>query len=141
MAAAALDQAIEAYTKGFEADPRDYFPGVNAITLLIVRGDRKGAERLMPLVNFAVARRGGAASSDYWDLATVLELAVLGKDWQSATGVLSKVLAGAKAEWMAKTTRDNLLFIQQAYEARAESSPELAEIVRYLEARMAELKR
>jgi len=140
MAAAALDQAIEAYTKGFEADPRDYFPGVNAITLLIVRGDRKGAERLMPLVNFAVARRGGAASSDYWDLATVLELAVLGKDWQSATGVLSKVLAGAKAEWMAKTTRDNLLFIQQAYEARAESSPELAEIVRYLEARMAELK-
>jgi hypothetical protein len=113
---------------------------VNAITLLIVRGDRKGAERLMPLVNFAVARRGGAASSDYWDLATVLELAVLGKDWQSATGVLSKVLAGAKAEWMAKTTRDNLLFIQQAYEARAESSPELAEIVRYLEARMAELK-
>jgi hypothetical protein len=41
---------------------------------------------------------------------------------------------------MAKTTRDNLLFIQQAYEARAESSPELAEIVRYLEARMAELK-
>src|SRR4029077_2652781 len=34
-AAAALDDAIDAYTKGFEADPRDYYPGVNAINLLM----------------------------------------------------------------------------------------------------------
>ena len=27
------DDAIDAYTRGFEADPRDYYPGVNAITL------------------------------------------------------------------------------------------------------------
>lgn len=29
-----LEKAIAAYTKGFEAEPMDYYPGVNAITLL-----------------------------------------------------------------------------------------------------------
>jgi tetratricopeptide (TPR) repeat protein len=140
MAAAALDQAIEAYTRGFEADPRDYFPGVNAVTLLVERGDLKEAARLAPLVSFAVARRGGAASSDYWDLATVLELAAIGKDWPTALRILPKVLAAAKAEWMVRTTRDNLVLIQQAYARAAESAPELAEIIHYLEARMTELK-
>jgi len=60
MASAALDEAIEAYTKGFESDPRDYYPGVNAITLLIEKGDPdslKEADRLAPLVSFAAARR------------------------------------------------------------------------------------
>jgi hypothetical protein len=59
---------------------------VNAITLLVEKGDTTAlaeADRLVPLVSFAVARRGGAASSDYWDLATVLELAAIGNDWSS----------------------------------------------------------
>jgi hypothetical protein len=34
MASAALDDAIDAYTKGFISDPRDYYPGVNAVTIL-----------------------------------------------------------------------------------------------------------
>ena len=83
-AAAALEDAIAAYTRGFEADPRDYYPGVNAVTLLIEKGSEESmtaADRLVPLVAFAVARRGGATSSDYWDLATVLELACIGNDW------------------------------------------------------------
>ena len=49
---AVLDDAIGAYTKGFESDPRDYYPGVNAINLLIQKGDAaalKEAERLLPL--------------------------------------------------------------------------------------------
>jgi hypothetical protein len=47
--------------------------------LLIEKGDDepiKQAQQLIPLVSFAVARRGGASSSDYWDLVTVLELAL-----------------------------------------------------------------
>lgn len=35
MASALLDEAIQAYLDGFNSDPRDYYPGVNAITLLI----------------------------------------------------------------------------------------------------------
>jgi hypothetical protein len=55
-----------------------------------------------------VARRGGAASEDYWGLATVLELAIIGRDYESAEGVVAKVLDAASASWMAKTTADNL---------------------------------
>ncbi len=53
---------------------------MNAITLLIEKGDNdalKEANRPAPLVSFAVARRGGTKSSNYWDLATVLELACI----------------------------------------------------------------
>jgi hypothetical protein len=139
MAAAALDDAIGAYGKGFESDPRDYYPGVNAINLLVEKGDLKEADRLVPLVAFAVARRGGAASSDYWDLATVLELAAIGNDWTTATRVLPKVLAAAGKAWVAKTTRDNLALLRDARRRDGQELPQLAEIIRYLEARAAEL--
>ncbi len=33
----ALTAAIKAYEAGFRADPRDYYPGVNAVTLRILR--------------------------------------------------------------------------------------------------------
>lgn len=37
-AGAHLDDAIHAYTRGFECEPADYYPGVNAINLLIQKG-------------------------------------------------------------------------------------------------------
>jgi MAP3K TRAFs-binding domain len=126
MAEAALDYAIQAYTRGFEADPRDYYPGVNAVNLLVEKGDAQAlaeAGRLVPLVSFAVARRGGATSSNYWDLATVLELAAIAGDWKAATGVLPRVLAAAKASWMARTTADNLRLLRGARERAGEAPP------------------
>jgi hypothetical protein len=143
MAAAALDDAIEAYSKGFENDPRDYFPGVNAITLLIEKGDAdamKHADRLVPLVSFAVARRGGASSSDYWDLATVLELGAIGNDWTTATRVLPKVLAAVKAAWQAKTTWDNLLLLKSARERTGQSPAELDAVLQHLGERYNQLR-
>ncbi len=142
MAAAALDDAIEAYTKGFESDPRDYFPGVNAITLLIEKSDPeslKQADRLVPLVSFAVARRGGISSSDYWDLATVLELAAIGGDWIIASRVLPKALAAGKASWMIKTTWDNLVLLKAARERAHQTPAELDEIIGHFEERYKEL--
>lgn len=142
MAPAALDDAIEAYTRGFESDPRDYYPGVNAITLLIEKGDAealKGADRLVPLVSFAVARRGGPSSSDYWDLATVLELSAIGNDWVMVNRVVAKTLAAGKASWMIKTTWDNLLLLQAARARAGQSPSELKQIIGYLEERYNEL--
>jgi tetratricopeptide (TPR) repeat protein len=142
MASAALDDAIEAYTRGFESDPRDYYPGVNAITLLIEKGDAdalKAADRLVPLVSFAVARRGGVSSSDYWDLATVLELSAIGNDWVMVNRVVAKTLAAGKASWMIKTTWDNLLLLQAARARGGQSPPELKQIIDYLEERYNEL--
>ena len=116
-APSALDDAISAYIKGFEADPRDYYPGVNALTLLLVKGDtdsQKKLKELFPLVSFAVARRGGASSNNYWDLATVLELDCINDDWPSANRVLFRVLDKAKESWMPKTTIENLTMIRDA---------------------------
>ncbi len=143
LALAALDEAIKAYTKGFESDPRDYYPGVNAITLLHEKGDSeslKEAQRLLPLVNFAVARRGGAGSSNYWDLATVLELACLDNDWKAANHVLPRAQYMAKESWMPRTTMDNLILIKQARKRHGKSSPELDEIIESLRRQVTEMR-
>jgi tetratricopeptide (TPR) repeat protein len=142
-ATAALDEAINAYTKGFEADPRDYYPGVNAINLLIQKGDTealKEVERLLPLVNFAVARRGGASSSDYWVLATVLELACISEDWATATRVLPKAILAATASFETATTLGNLRLLKQARKRAGREITELDGILNELSARDIELR-
>jgi hypothetical protein len=142
-ASAALDDAISAYTKGFEADPRDYYPGVNAINLLILKGDAaalKEVDRLLPLVNFAVARRGGASSSDYWDLATVLELACIGEDWATANRVLPKAILAATDSFRTATTLGNLRLLKQARERTGREVTELDRILSELSARDIELR-
>ena len=142
-AIAALDDAISAYTKGFESDPRDYYPGVNAISLLIQKGDAealKEVERLVPLVSFAVARRGGASSSDYWDLATVLELACIGEDWTMAARVLPKAILAATDSFKTATTIGNLRLLKQARERTARDITELDGVLNELLARDVELR-
>jgi tetratricopeptide (TPR) repeat protein len=142
IAPAALDDAIDAYRQGFEADPRDYYPGVNAVTLLVEKGDEEAlaeADRLVPLVSFAVARRGGASSRDYWDLATVLELACIGGEWATAGRVLPRVIAAADEPWMAGTTHDNLALLKDARGRQGLALPQLDEIIVELEKRRAAL--
>ena len=120
-----LHKAIVAYTKGFEAEPMDYYPGVNAITLLVLKdGPEAKAEidRLLPLVTFAVLRQGGAESTDYWTLATVLELALVGRDQDLANKVLPRLLVTDAEGWMFKTTLDNLsLILKQQTDAEYQS--------------------
>ena len=142
-AIAALDDAISAYTKGFESDPRDYYPGVNAINLLVQKGDEealKEVERLLPLVSFAVARRGGASSSDYWDLATVLELACIGEDWVLASRVLPRAILAATASFQTATTIGNLRLLKQSRERTGREVTELEDILNELSARHIELR-
>jgi len=138
-----LDDAIDAYTKGFESDPRDYYPGVNAINLLIQKGDavaRNEAERLLPLVSFAVARRGGASSSDYWVVASALELACIGGDWPLAIRILPRALLATTNSFNTQTTLGNLQLLKEARERSAQSIPELDAILTELSARTSELR-
>ena len=111
-----LDKAITTYAKGFEAEPMDYYPGVNAITLLFLQGGAEAQseiDRLLPLVMYAVQRQGGAESSDYWTLATVLELAVVVDNQALADKVHKKLLASDAMGWMFQTTLDNLILIHK----------------------------
>ena len=80
MASAVLNQSLEAYRKGFSLDPRDYYPGIYAIILLTEKGDEKSlqeSKELIPLVKFAIDRRGGIESNNYWDIASLLTLVAL----------------------------------------------------------------
>lgn len=110
-AADALDAAIDAYERGFASDPRDYYPGINLLTLLVNRGraeDLAKVAELRPVVAFAVARKGGLRADDYWTRATVLELAVIGADEATARRALSAMLDTDPDSWMMRTTADNL---------------------------------
>jgi tetratricopeptide (TPR) repeat protein len=142
-AAAALNDAIDAYTKGFEADPRDYYPGVNAINLLMQKGNTealKEVARLLPLVSFAVERRGGASSGNYWDLATVLELACIGDDWATSNQVLPKVILAATNSFETATTLGNLRLLKQAHERAMREVAKLDAILDELSVRDVELR-
>lgn len=116
-----LDKAIGAYLSGFEADWRDAYPGVNAVTLMELK-EPPDARRtdLIPVVRYAVDRRVATGKPDYWDHATLLELAVLGKDEAGAGASLGNALAAVREAWEPETTARNLRLIRDARERRGE---------------------
>lgn len=124
-AAAALDEAIAQYGAGFDADPRDFYPGINLLTLLLRRRRDEDLERvseLQPVVLFAVGRRGGLGSRDYWDVATVLELAAIGNDEALARQALGRMELLGPEQWERETTANNLIILADAHEAAGQDT-------------------
>jgi len=112
-----LKKAINAYLKGFEADWRDAYPGINAVTLMeLADPPDPRREQLLPVVTYAVKRRIDSGKPDYWDYATLLELAILAKDEESAANVLPDVLASIREPWEPETTARNLKLINDKRE-------------------------
>ncbi len=119
-----LDKAIDAYRQGFEADWRDAYPGINAVTLMEVRDPPDPArESLLPVVRYSVERRIESGQPDYWDHATQLELAVLAKDEQAALTHLASSVGAIREVWEPETTARNLRLIREAREERNEVPP------------------
>ena len=81
----------------------------------------------------AVARRGGIQSSDYWDVATVLELSTLSEDWEMANRAAGKAILFAAAPWNLSTTARNLNLIREVLAVRGRDVTQLEEIIRSLE--------
>jgi tetratricopeptide (TPR) repeat protein len=132
-----LDRAIGAYVRGFEADWRDAYPGINAVTLLEIKGDAESLRRkaeLLPVVRFAVTQRLRSARPDYWDHATLLELAVLEGDRAAASRSLSDALTVVRESWEPETTANNLELIRQARGERGVVEAWLEEILGALRA-------
>ena len=130
-----LDKAIEAYLRGFEADWRDAYPGVNAVTLMELKEPPDPRrEELIPVVRYAVERRIASGNPDYWDHATRLELAVLAMDEGRAQKVLGDALAAVREPWEPETTARNLRLIREARERRGERASWVHDIVLALRA-------
>jgi hypothetical protein len=118
-AAALLDKAIETYTKGFESDWRDAYPGVNAVALMEVRNPPDPrAKQLLPIVQYAVERKMSLRAVDYWDYATLLELGVLSFSEAQVTASLGKALMSVRELWWPKSTIKNLRYIRCARKQR-----------------------
>lgn len=116
-----LEKAIKAYLQGFEADWRDAFPGINAVTLMTLKQPPDPrAQNLIPVVRYAATRRTERGQPDYWDHATLLELAVLGGDQAGAEQAAADALAIVRASWEAETTARNLRLIREARSLRGE---------------------
>jgi hypothetical protein len=128
------EKAIETYLKGFEADWRDAYPGVNAVTLIALADpeDTRIAQ-LAPVVRYAVERKIARGTPDYWDYATLLELAVIAGDLKAAAKVLPKALVHLKEGWNAETTARNLGLIREAWRAAGKEDAKLNEIIATLE--------
>jgi hypothetical protein len=123
-ARALLRKAIDAYLAGFESDWRDAYPGINALALMDIQGKPEARrDEILPVVRYAAlqkVRRG----ADYWDHATLLELAVIVRDREDAQERLADAFAGVSstAPWQLRTTARNLSLIREAREQRAEET-------------------
>lgn len=127
-----LNKAIDAYRRGYLADQRDAYPGINLLTLLDIRGDAeslKEKSRLLPVVRFAVERRLAGTTPDYWDHATMLELSVLENDEQQARNDLADAIAIIRETWEPETTARNLKMIEKARQERGAETAWLGEII------------
>lgn len=124
-----LRKAISTYLKGFESDWRDAYPGVNVVTLMEMDNpvDARQAE-LLPVVQYAVKRRLESRSPDYWDYATLLELAVLKNDRTAAKTALSDALAAIREAWEPKSTSENIRMIREVRTQRGEDGTWIEEI-------------
>jgi tetratricopeptide (TPR) repeat protein len=131
-----LDEAISTYLKGFEADFRDYYPGVNAVTLMELREPPDPRrEALVPVVRYAVERRIARGRPDYWDHATVLELAVLGGDEPGARAAHRCAVAAIREKWEPETTARNLRLIGEVRRRRGTAKDWMRELEEDLQRR------
>lgn len=116
-----LRKAIDYYLRGFEADWRDAYPGINALSMLDLLGtpeaEHKKAE-LLPIVMFAVQRRIQSGHPDYFDYAALLEIAVLKSAEEESRSRLSDALLRVREKWEPQTTANNLSMISRARKKR-----------------------
>jgi hypothetical protein len=136
-ATAMLARAIEAYENGVKADMRDYFPGVNAVTLRSVRAkpeDLDALEQLVPVVRMAVDNAPPARSEQerYWQTATKLELASAARDWEAANDHLLSAMGLDVYDWMHETTVKNLRIHREAFHGDSDAVAALDTLIEAL---------
>jgi tetratricopeptide (TPR) repeat protein len=113
-----LDRAIDAYRQGWLIDHRDIYPGINLATLLTLAGDagaaQEEARQVVAELREIVDPRIDDAPADYWDVATGVELAALGRDWVRAGQLVEAARVRAAAAWMIESTANNLQILREA---------------------------
>lgn len=129
-----LRRAIEAYRSGFEADWRDPYPGINAVTLMELEEKPNPAQAdILPVVRYAALMRA-KSNGDYWDHATLLELAVLARNVDEAEDSCSTALGLVREAFEPETTARNLRLIRESRTTRGEDAEWIGGIEEHLHA-------
>lgn len=129
------DKAIGAYLKGLETEWRDAYPGVNAVTLIALADPQDPRiARLVPVVRYAVGKLERGAE-DFWDYATLVELAAVAGDLDHAERTLPETLANLRQSWEAQTTARNLSLFRDALKGAGKDVTRLSTIIAALEGR------
>lgn len=117
-----IRKAISAYMQGFEADWRDTYPGINAVTLMeLADPPDPRRQQIAQVVAYSLERSLATGHADYWAHATRLELALIQGDEAQASEALSDALAYLREGWEAETTLQNLRAIAAARQSRGQS--------------------
>jgi tetratricopeptide (TPR) repeat protein len=116
-----LKKAIDTYLEGFEADWRDAYPGINAVTLMEITNPVDNRQKeILPVVLYSVKRRLSQKYPDYWDHATLLELNILSDEQEEAYDSLSNALTEIRERWEPESTAGNIELIIEAKKERNE---------------------
>ncbi len=127
-------KAIAAYMQGFEADWRDTYPGINAVTLMeLADPPDSRRQRIAQVVSYSLERTLATGRADYWAHATRLELAIIQGAPETASEALADALAHLREGWEAETTLKNLRAIAKARQARGQSIDSMQEALASLE--------
>jgi tetratricopeptide (TPR) repeat protein len=121
-AAVNLDRALKYYRAGFEKNPRDYYPGINVVTLLLQRDDdasRAELNAILPRVRAAVQEKL-EAGPDFWAVATDLQLAAIARDWPAVNQAVGRVAALATSGWMLDTMLRDLRVLKDKFTDKAD---------------------
>jgi hypothetical protein len=88
---------------------------VNAVTFgYILNPDDEETKALRPVVRYAVERKIENGDPDYWDYATLMELALTANEPEQAKAALADALTRMREPWEPKTTLNNVGIIRQS---------------------------
>ncbi len=112
-----LQEAIDAYVNGFSKDPRNYYAGINAATLLALkqalRNEDKTDEQiaLEGGILWAVQSAHTENSKDYWTCVTLGDLNLLCADKTKIERHYRTAVAAAQGDWFALDSSRQQLFL------------------------------
>jgi hypothetical protein len=114
---ALLQEAVDAYAKGFRKVPAHYYSGINAVGLMHLQAHLTGNKEQEELrkemeggVRWAVRGALERASKDYWARATLAELEGLSSTKEIVEAALKSAAAVADKDWFKlNSSREQLL--------------------------------
>jgi tetratricopeptide (TPR) repeat protein len=114
-----LHEAIDAYVNGFRKDPKNYYAGINAVTLLTLKQTLRNEEKtpeqraLEGGVRWAVQSALAETPRDYWARVTLGDLDVLSAKKMQVERQYRSAIAVAEGDWFAlDSSRQQLLLLR-----------------------------